>query len=120
MTEEENHDQKQKLLVDLLNKISQKYQTISLADLAQRYGYTSPYLSSLIKELTGKNFVKLCTQKRLEQAKYLLSSSDYPITKICELVGIHNLNSFYAKFQQQYHVMPNAYRKNINLLDHLN
>lgn len=104
----------------MLTEISKKYQTISLTDLAQRYGYTPPYLSNLIKKLTGKSFVNLRTQKRLEQAKYLLSSSNYSIAEICELVGIHNLNSFYSKFKQQYHVMPNAYRKNNHLLDHFN
>ena len=32
----------------------------------------------------------------------LLNSSSYSIAKICNLVGIHNLNSFYTKFKEQY------------------
>lgn len=92
--------------------------TISLDQLANRYGYTKQYLSSLIKKISGQTFIELRTRKRMEQAKYLLASSDYSIAEICNLVGIRNLNSFYTKFKKQYHMMPNDYRKKSYLSDH--
>ena len=118
MIEKEVYDTKQQLLVDLLTEISNNYKTISLEQLSKRYDYTKQYLSSLIKQLTGHTFIQLRTRKRLEQAQYLLTSSDYPIAEICGLVGIHNQNSFYTKFKQQYHMMPNDYRKKNYLNDH--
>ncbi len=118
MIEKKIYDNRQQLLVDLLTEISQNYKTISLEQLSNRYGYTKQYLSSLIKELTGQTFVQLRTRKRLEQAQYLLLSSDYSIADICNLVGIHNQNSFYTKFKDQYHMMPNDYRKKNYLNDH--
>lgn len=118
MIEKTIYDNHQKILVDLLTEISSHYQTISLDQLANRYGYTKQYLSSLIKKISGQTFIELRTRKRMEQAKYLLASSDYSIAEICNLVGIHNLNSFYTKFKKQYHMMPNDYRKNNYLTDH--
>ncbi|WP_288556896.1 helix-turn-helix transcriptional regulator [uncultured Lactobacillus sp.] len=111
MIEKTIYDNHQKILVDLLTEISSHYQTISLDQLANRYGYTKQYLSSLIKKISDQTFIELRTRKKMEQAKYLLASSDYYIAEICNLVGIHNLNSFYTKFKKQYHMMPNDYRK---------
>lgn len=111
MIEKTIYDNHQKILVDLLTEISSHYQTISLDQLANRYGYTKQYLSSLIKKISGQTFIKLRARKRMEQAKYLLASSDYSIAEIYNLVGIRNLNSFYTKFKKQYHMMPNDHRK---------
>lgn len=118
MIEKKVYGNQSRLLVDLLTEISNDYQTVSLSKLADRYGYTKPYLSNLIKKLTGHTFIELRTKKRLEQAQYLLTSSNYSIAKICELVGIHNQNSFYTKFKQQYQMMPSDYRKKNYLTDH--
>lgn len=41
MIEKTIYDNHQKILVDLLTEISSHYQTISLDQLANRYGYTS-------------------------------------------------------------------------------
>lgn len=118
MIEKKVYGNQSRLLVDLLTEISNDYQNVSLSKLADRYGYTKPYLSNLIKKLTGHTFIELRTKKRLEQAQYLLTTSNYSIAKICELVGIHNQNSFYTKFKQQYQMMPSDYRKKNYLTDH--
>lgn len=57
MIEKQIYDNQQQLLVDLLTEISNNYKTISLGKLATKYGYTKPYLSSLIKSLSGFSFV---------------------------------------------------------------
>ena len=77
MIKKRTYDNQQKILVDLLTEISNHYLTISLEQLSNRYGYTKQYLSSLIKKISGQIFIELRTRKRLEQAKYLLTSSDY-------------------------------------------
>ena len=43
MIEKTIYDNHQKILVDLLTKISSHYQTISLDQLANRYGYTEQF-----------------------------------------------------------------------------
>lgn len=118
MIEKHVYDKQEKLLVDLLTEISNNYRDISLGKLANHYGYTKPYLSNLIKKLTGHTFIEIRTQKRLEQAQYLLTSSNYPIAKICELVGIHNQNFFYTKFKQRFQMLPSDYRKKNYLTDY--
>ena len=77
MIKKRTYDNQQKILVDLLTEISNHYLTISLEQLSNRCGYTKQYLSSLIKKISGQTFIELRTRKRLEQVKYLLTSSDY-------------------------------------------
>ena len=63
MIEKQIYDNQQQLLVDLLTEISNNYKTISLGKLATKYGYTKPYLSSLIKSLSGQTFIQLRTNR---------------------------------------------------------
>lgn len=64
MIEKTIYDNHQKILVDLLTEISSHHQTISLDQLANRYGYTKQYLSSLIKKISGQTFIELRTRKK--------------------------------------------------------
>ncbi len=51
MIEKKVYGNQSRLLVDLLTEISNDYQNVSLSKLADRYGYTKPYLSNLIKKI---------------------------------------------------------------------
>lgn len=103
-------DYRQKIILNIIEDISKNYIDITLPDLAKKYGYSENYLSSLIKEVTGKNFVQLRTQHRLKEARYLLKSTDFPISEISQLVGINNKNSFYKKFKEEYGCLPSEIR----------
>ncbi|WP_236629312.1 MULTISPECIES: helix-turn-helix domain-containing protein [Lactobacillus] len=65
----------------------------------------------MIKQLTGYSFAELHLQCRLEAAKHLLNTTDYVISEICEIIGLHNQNTFYRKFKQYCHLMPGEYRR---------
>ncbi len=101
----------QQLMVSLLRQIANHYQDITLSDLARRYDYTKPYLSSLIKKLTGYSFVQLRMNKRMEEARNLLRTTNFNIDEICDRVGIHNYDSFYQRFKTLYHCSPGKYRR---------
>lgn len=105
------HYQSEKQLINILHDISKNYQTITLTKLAQKYNYSSSYLSNLIKEKTGSNFAQLKVQSKLASAASLLSTTSYPISQICEMVGEKNKTSFYHQFQKHYHCLPAEYRR---------
>lgn len=109
--EPDARNNQQQLMVSLLHQIAEHYQNITLSDLARRYDYTKPYLSSLIKRLTGYTFVQLRMNKRMERARKLLRTTNFNIDEICDRVGIHNYDSFYQRFKNIYHCSPGEYRK---------
>ncbi|RHW51169.1 AraC family transcriptional regulator [Bombilactobacillus bombi] len=97
---------KQKLIFNILKDIEQNYQTITLTELSQKYGYNKNYLSNLITKMTGQNFSSLKTQQRIIKANELLTSTTFPIRNIMETVGITNKSFFYKKYKKYYHKMP--------------
>ena len=50
------------------------------------------------------------TQRRIERAKELLTSSALPITEICYEVGFHSLGSFSSLFHRHVGHSPSRYR----------
>lgn len=107
-----------KLTTEILTDIEKEYRTITLGELSKRYGYNKNYISSLIKNLTGQNFIDLRTKQRLIQAQYLLTSSDISIQEISSYVGFSNKNSFYKKYKERYGQLPSACRETIKDTEH--
>ena len=48
---------------------------------------STPYISRLIKQTTGKNFTDLLTDLRIQKAKELLKTSSYHVNEISHMVG---------------------------------
>lgn len=48
---------------------------------------------------------------RIDKAKYLLRTTDLPITEICTMVGFESLGSFSALFRKQAGLAPSTYRE---------
>ena len=97
---------KQKIIFNILEDITQNYQTITLTYLSHKYGYNKNYLSNLIKKMTGKNFSSLKTQQRIIKANELLNSTTLPINTIMDTVGLTNKSFFYKKYKEYYHKLP--------------
>lgn len=99
-------NRQQDLVIQCLNEIDQNYATITLEQLANKYGYNKDYLGNLIKKHTNNTFSQLKTKQRLIQANNLLQSSTLPINKIITKVGIKNKNFFYQKYHEFYGMSP--------------
>jgi AraC-like DNA-binding protein/mannose-6-phosphate isomerase-like protein (cupin superfamily) len=99
------------LVIESLKRIEKDYHSISLESLAKELNYNTSYLSEIIKERTGKKFIELVNEKRMKQAKFLLDSTDLPISEICHAVGLQNKTHFYKQFKHSYKITPGEYRK---------
>lgn len=85
-------------------------ETVTLEELARVFSFSSSYLSRLIKEGCGMNFLDLLRECRLEKAAALLSATDYPIGKIAELVGYSSAASVYQSVREKFGMSPTEYR----------
>lgn len=77
------------------------YLNITLDDAAEDVNISKSYLSMLFKQETGVNFINYLNNYRIENAKKLLTTTDYKIYEIAEKVGIFSPYYFSKLFKEQ-------------------
>jgi len=84
---------------------------VTLEDAAAVADVTPPYLSKVFKAETGVPFVTYLNRVRVEQAKYLLASSDSSLGEIAKATGFGDQSYFTKIFRLSTGVSPGRYRK---------
>lgn len=103
-------DKQQKLVMDVLSYIEEHYRDGDLDSLARQLHYDMRWLSKEIKRRTGQNYTDLVQNKRLNQAAYLLTTTNMNILDIGLAVGYDNTSYFHRIFQKQFGMTPRKYR----------
>lgn len=85
--------------------------TVTLKELAERFHFSVPYCSKLIKSISGKTFSNLLTEIRLRQGEQLLLGSQLSVEDISARVGYRNPESFIRAFRRLYYDTPSQYRR---------
>ena len=86
---------------------------LSVDTIAKMSGISPSYLGRFFKKLTSKSIVDYINEIRINKAKELLISSDWPVTKISEQTGFTNSSYFYTVFRKTT-VTPNEFRRSNN------
>ena len=125
-----NEEEKQRRLLELAIKNTSQSESVhfeklileqlsnpelSLVELAKQLGFSSNYLSMLIKKELGKSFQEYVTEQRIQMAKRLLLSTDMKIYEIAEAVGIEDMNYFSYRFKSIVGVTPKKFRNGANV-----
>jgi len=97
------------IALDYMNK--HYNENISL-DAVSAYVFMSPsYFSTYFKQKTGKKFIEMLTQIRMQAAaELLIEKPELSISEICAVIGYNHLGHFYKTFKKHYNVSPNEYR----------
>lgn len=112
MTDNEYFDTEQSQLANaVMRYVETHYADGSLAALAQQLCYDVSWLSRSVKQTTGRNFSQLLQEKRISQAKLLLSATDWKVADIAREVGYKDASPFYRLFLEQTGCSPNAFRQ---------
>ena len=101
----------QQITINALEYIDHNYKNGTLAELADITGYTTAYLSRLLKSYTGQNFKQLLQTRKLQQAAYYLENTTMTTEKIIEKIGYENSAYFYKRFSEKYGCSPREYKK---------
>jgi AraC-like DNA-binding protein len=83
---------------------------LSLSDAAQAAHLSPNYLAHLIKKETGKTFVDIVTERRMEKAQEMLCNTALRIQEIAAVVGFEDDAYFARRFKQVHGMSPRAYR----------
>lgn len=84
---------------------------IGLTSLAEYVNKNPSYLSRFIKQQTNKNFSQILTERRIDEAKSLLRTTNLKISQIAEKTGYPNVKYFTRVFNTQVSMSPADYRK---------
>lgn len=103
-------DKQQKLIMDVLSYIEEHYRDGELDDLAKQLHYDMRWLSREIKRRTGQTYTELVQNKRLNQAAYLLTTTNMNVLDVGLAVGYDNTSYFHRIFQKQFGMTPRTYR----------
>ena len=81
--------------LDLLHATEMKHRTVDY--YANQLCISPKYLSAICKNNSGKTANEWITEHVLEDIRYYLKSTDYPVKQICSLLGFPN-SSFFGKY----------------------
>lgn len=87
------------------------HQNIRLKEVAQAVGYSSAYLTDLVRRLTGKTVNNWIIERRIAEASTLLLETNYSVEEIALKVGYQNTNHFYRQFRNYYKNTPRFWRE---------
>lgn len=91
--------------------IQENLDRASLAELADRLGYSVSYAAAWIKKYLGMSFTALLQNARCEKAGQLLRETNLSIDEIVKMSGYENGSFFRRIFFQTYGKTPLEYRK---------
>ncbi len=103
-----NTESKLPIIIEYMDK---NFSSISLSDVADRFGYSPNYFSKYFKKNFGVSFIEYVNKKRLNHAIELLTSSDMTVDAICSEVGFKDKKHFYEIFKKTFGTTPAAFRK---------
>lgn len=101
-------DFEQQLRRYLLSNIAKSY-TVEKA--AHEMYLSRAQFARRVRKETGKSFVQILNECRLEEAKVLLGKSEWTINAIAEIVGYKNPSYFRRLFHMETGMTPGEYRK---------
>lgn len=85
-------------------------ESIKLETLANIEHYHPVYYSAWFKKKTGKSVKDYISELRLKEARHLINSTVWSISKISEELGFENLSSFTRWFGNTEGISPQKYR----------
>lgn len=84
---------------------------LTVEELAKSAGFTERHASTLINYYLGKTFFELVNEARIERAKELLVTKEWPVQRVFEESGFNSKASFNRVFKRYVCLTPSQYRK---------
>lgn len=83
---------------------------LTIEKMSQALFLSPAYFSSLFKKETGQSFIAYLTEERLQQARYLIETTNDKSYLIAEKVGYSEPNYFSYVFKKHFGLSPSKYR----------
>jgi len=99
------------LLAEVFDIIERRFtEPLSLRDVANGIGMTPGHLTTLVRSRTGRTVGDWITERRMVQARRLLTGTDLPVNEVARRVGLSDPGYFTRVFRHNNGVTPRAWR----------
>lgn len=99
------------LIADVFAVIDRRIaQPLSLRDVAHELGLTPGHLTTVVRRRTGRTVQEWINERRMADARALLSATDLPISDVARRVGITDAGYFTRLFRTTHGVSPRSWR----------
>ena len=95
----------------ILQYVKDTYTTLTLPELAAKFGYSESQIARIIKKYTGFTYSTYVMTLRINTATFLLKSTKYTVAQIAETVGIKSPEYFCRLYKKQVGYSPIQHKK---------
>jgi AraC-like DNA-binding protein len=99
------------LIADVFAVIDRRIaEPLSLRDVARELGLTPGHLTTVVRRRTGRTVQEWITERRMADARALLSTTELPISEVARRVGIADPGYFARLFRTTHGISPRSWR----------
>jgi AraC-like DNA-binding protein len=84
---------------------------VSAADVARTLGYTAGYLTSVVRERTGRTLLEWITERRMTEVRRMLRDTDLPLGVVAARTGLRDATYLIRRFRNRYGTTPARWRR---------
>lgn len=97
-------------IIDILSFMREHCVDAKLETVAKEFNYSPGHITRLVKQHTGKTFIEVMQNFRLEKVKQYLVSTDLSAEKIARLTRYNDVSYLYKLFKKKYGLTLSEYR----------
>jgi AraC family transcriptional activator of pobA len=102
----------QPLLAKVFEVIEERFrERLSLSDVARAVNLSPGYLTTVVRERTGRTILEWIVERRMAEARGLLVATDHSVEEIAHLVGYADSAYFVRSFRRTHTTTPLAWRR---------
>lgn len=84
---------------------------VSAADVAAALGYTPGYLTTAVRERTGRTLLEWITERRMTEVRRMLRDTDLPLAVVAARTGLRDATYLVRRFKDRYGITPDRWRR---------
>lgn len=85
---------------------------VSATDVARALGYTPGYLTTVVRERTGRTLLEWITERRMTEVRRMLRDTDLPLAVVAARTGLRDATYLVRRFKDRYGITPDRWRRN--------